>query len=396
MDKEINPYVPGAGNYPPALVGREEDLEVVELAIRRLSIGNHAQSVIITGLRGVGKTVLLHEFHRIAENHDWVHESLEAYREARFTADLSEMVRQVMVRLSRKRLAERAVQAMRTAMRTLKAFQIRWDVSGGVDLIAGLDPLVGKADSGLLDRDLTDLFVAVGHVASEQKSGVVLTVDEMQDLSLEHLTHLIIGLHKVSQLNLPLVVAGAGLPSLVALMGEARSYAERLFDFREIGRLSAYESAVALTTPAHNHGVRWEPDALDNIWSHTQGYPYFLQAFGKRAWQVAQSDNTITATDVLEAVPLAIKDLDGGFFRMRFDRTTDAERDYLRAMADLGVGPYASGDVATTQGRTTAQLGPTRDSLIRKGLCYSPRHGIIDFTVPMFDQYLRRRAATSL
>lgn len=386
-----NPYSPGAGNRPPALVGRESDLEVFDIAVKRLSIGRHDRSVIVTGLRGVGKTVLLREFGRIAESQRWIHEHIEVSEDTQFVAFAAELVRRSILRLSPgKRLAEMA----QTPLRVLRAFQVRWGLPDGSEVAIGLEPAEGTADSGLLDRDLADLFVATGRLAQERERGVLLTIDEMQFLTKEHLTDLIMGLHEVSQNGLPLVVAGAGLPSLPALAGEARSYAERLFDFRTVGRLDANGSAIALTDPAKDEGVRWDRQALDRITELTDGYPYFLQEFGKQAWLASENVDVISVDDVEAAIPRAIDELDNGFFRVRFDRTTDAERAYLHAMASLGAGDYASGDVAAAQGKSTTQVGMVRDSLIRKGLCYAPRHGAMAFTVPMFDEYLRRRERT--
>ena len=388
MDPIRNPYSPGAGNRPPALVGREDDLDVFDIAVQRLSIGNHDRSVIATGLRGVGKTVLLREFGRIASAQRWVHEHVEVSEETQFVTIVAELVRRSILRLSPgKRFAELA----QPPLRALRAFQIRWGLPDGSEFTVGLDPAEGTADSGLLDRDLADLFVATGQFARERDRGVLLTIDEMQYLSKEHLTDLIIGLHEVSQFGLPFVVAGAGLPSLPALAGEARSYAERLFDFRTVGRLNDAGSAAALEEPARDMGVAWDQDALSRIKELTDGYPYFLQEFGKQAWLASENDRTISLEDVEASIPLAMNALDNGFFRVRFDRTTDAERAYLHAMASLGAGDYASGEVAAAQGKSTPQVGVVRDSLIRKGLCYAPRHGVLAFTVPMFDEYLRRR-----
>ena len=391
MDPIRNPYSPGAGNRPPALVGREDDLDVFDIAVQRLSIGNHDRSVIATGLRGVGKTVLLREFGRIAAAQRWVHEHVEVSEETQFVTIVAELVRRSILRLSPgKRFAELA----QPPLRALRAFQIRWGLPDGSEITVGLDPAEGTADSGLLDRDLADLFVATGQFARERDRGVLLTIDEMQFLSKEHLTGLIIGLHEVSQFGLPFVVAGAGLPSLPALAGEARSYAERLFDFRTVGRLNDAGSAAALEEPARDMGVAWDQDALNRIKELTDGYPYFLQEFGKQAWLASENDKTISLEDVEASIPWAMDALDNGFFRVRFDRTTDAERAYLHAMASLGAGDYASGEVAAAQGKSTPQVGVVRDSLIRKGLCYAPRHGVLAFTVPMFDEYLRRRERT--
>lgn len=391
MDPVRNPYSPGAGNRPPALVGREDDLDVFDIVIRRLSIGNHDRSVIITGLRGVGKTVLLREFGRIAEKNKWIHEHVEISEETDFAAVIATLVHRSLLRLSR---TKRIVGHAQNALRVLRTFQLRWRLTDGSEVTLGLDPLEGTADSGMLDRDLADLFITTGQLARECESGVLLTIDEMQFLSKQHLADLIMGLHEMLQLGLPFLIAGAGLPSLPAHVGEARSYAERLFDFRTVGRLDVDGSSAALTEPAEREGVMWEPGALDRIRMLTDGYPYFLQEFGKQAWLVSDSPDVIGPEDVEAAVPLAIGELDNGFFRVRFDRTTDAERAYLQAMASLGAGDYSSGDVAASQNKTTTQVGMVRDSLIRKGLCYAPRHGVVAFTVPMFDDYLRRRQRT--
>ncbi len=389
MDPVLNPYSPGAGNTPRSLVGRDADLRAFEIAVQRIASGRHDRSVIVTGLRGVGKTVLLREYARIAQGEGWIHEHVEAREGTDFVRVAAEMVRRAVLRLSMtKRLA---AQAGRVAG-VLKAFQVRWNLPDGGDMTVGVDPLLGTADSGLLDRDLASLFNETGQLAQNHGGGVLLTVDEMQFLPRDHFTALIMGLHEVSQLNLPIVVAGAGLPSLLSLAGDARSYAERLFDFRTVGRLSPEGSAAALVEPADAEGVQWTVEALDRIVELTDGYPYFLQEFGKQAWTVAEGPDEITEDDVDVAVPLATEELDRGFFRVRFDRTTDTERAYLEAMARAGGSECASGAVARALGKTTTGAAQTRDALIRRGLCFSPRHGVIAFTVPMFDQYLRRRS----
>ena len=272
----------------------------------------------------------------------------------------------------------------------LRAFRIRWQLPDGGEVDLDFDPVAGTADSGILDADLAALLVELGEVAAADRRGVLFTIDEVQYLSKDNLGALIIGLHRVSQEQLPFLVAGGGLPSLPGLAGEAKSYAARLFDFRVIDSLSEEESALALREPAEAEGVAWDQAAIDRVLELTEGYPYFLQEFGKQAWDVATGPERIARADVDAAVPIALAELDAGFFRVRVDRTPDAERAYLRAMAALGPGPHASGEVAAALGRTTTQVGPTRDSLIKRGLCYSPRWGQIGFTVPMFDQYVRR------
>lgn len=387
MDPVRNPYSPGAGSPPPALVGRDDELEAFEIAVQRLGLGRSARSLLLTGFRGVGKTVLLTRFGRIARKHHWVHQPIEATEGLDFPRDVAILARKAILRLSAgNRFADRA----QRAMRVLKAFQVRWQVPGGGDLIVGLDPEPGLADSGDLEEDLADLFIQVGQLGESRGRGVLFTVDEMQYLSLSDLTALIVGLHRVSQEQLPFMVAGAGLPSLPALAGEARSYAERLFSFRGINSLAAGDAGRALAKPAEAEGVRWHPDALERVVAETRGYPYFLQEFGKQVWDVADGPDVIRPADVDEAIPIATDELDTGFFRVRIDRTTHRERAYLSAMALLGDGPYPSGEVAAAQGKTTTQVGPFRDALIKKGLCYSPSHGIIDFTVPMFGRFMRR------
>ena len=388
MDPVRNPYSPGAGNTPPALVGRDADLRAFDIAVQRLTLGRHDRSVIVTGLRGVGKTVLLREYGHIAQHQGWIHEHIEATESTDFVRTIAEMVRRAILRLSMtKRLASRASRAAGT----LKAFQIRWNLPDIGDLTVEAKPLLGTADSGLLDQDLASLFNETGRFAQQHECGVLLTIDEMQFLLKEQFTALIMGLHEVSQLNLPIMVAGAGLPSLLSAAGDARSYAERLFDFRNVGRLNREGSAAALTEPAEAEGVNWAANALNRLIDLTDGYPYFLQEFGKQTWAVADGPDEIKEQDVEAAVPLATDALDNGFFRVRLDRTTETERAYLGAMATLGGLEVASGAVAEALGKTTTRVAQTRDALIRRGLCYSPRHGVIAFTVPMFDQYLRHR-----
>ncbi len=273
----------------------------------------------------------------------------------------------------------------------LSAFKIRYQIPDtGVDVTLEADPAFGSADTGVLDEDLATLFTEVGAVARTDGVGVLLTIDEVQYLSQANLRSLIVGLHRASQEQVPFLVAGAGLPSLPGLAAEAKSYAERLFDFPRIGSLAPEDARLALTRPADDEGVRWTPQALERALQLTGGYPYFLQEFGKQAWDVAPGPHEITVGDMTAAIPIAVDELDSGFFRARLDRTTDTERVYLRAMASLGPGPHGSGEVARALGKTTAQVGPVRDALIKRGLLYSPRWGRLAFTVPMFDTYITR------
>ena len=387
MDPVRNPYSPGAGSPPPALVGRDNELRSFDIAVQRLGLGRSAKSLMLTGLRGVGKTVLLREFAQIARKHNWIHQQIEATEDINFPEATAMLVRRTLLQLSAgQRLAGRA----KKAFAVLKSFQLRWNLPSGTDLTVGLDPVAGLADSGILDDDLADLFIEVGEVAQERGVGASFAIDEIQYLNRKDLAALIVGLHRASQEQLPVLVAGAGLPSIPGLAGEAKSYAERLFAFTVIDSLEPPEAKTALTNPASDEGTLWDPEALETVISATEGYPYFLQEFGKQAWDAATGPDRITAADVTAAIPIAVDELDTGFFRVRIDRTTDAERSYLSAMASLGTGPYQSGVVAATMQKTTTQVGPHRDALIKRGLCYSPRHGVIDFTVPMFDQFVRR------
>ena len=392
MDPTRNPFSPGAGSPPPALVGRDAEIETIRIAIGRMSLGRSSRSMILTGLRGVGKTVLLQEFRRLGQRRDWVCRPLEASAGMKFPSAIADLVRKVLLRLSPAQdLADRA----RRALGVLKSFQMRWNLPDGSGATVGLDPVPGWADSGLLDEDLAGLFTEVGEAARDRGKGVLLTLDEVQYLKREDLGALIVGLHQISQNQLPFLLVAAGLPSVPALAGEAKSYAERLFDFRRINSLSDVDARAALVAPTKEEGVVWVEEALDRIVCVTRGYPYFLQEFGKQSWNAAKGPDRITAADVGVGVPIAFDELDTGFFRVRIDGTNDTERGYLVAMASLGGGPYASGRVAAAMGKDTPGVGSLRDKLIKKGLCYSPRYGEIDFTVPLFDDFVRRRLRPS-
>ncbi|MCA1693494.1 MAG: ATP-binding protein [Actinobacteria bacterium] len=389
MDQVRNPFNPGAGSRPPLLVGREAQIGAMTVAVRRLAIGRFERSVMLKGLRGVGKTVLLNEFGRIAQQEGWIHAHLEATEDIRIASATAALTRRVLLELSvRARAKDRAARALGVLRSFIKVHVPLG--SGTGSLVIDFEPQHGQADSGQLDGDLSALFAEVGETARDAGIGVLLTIDEIQYLGRAELSALIIGLHRVSQLSLPLLVAGAGLPSLPGLAGEARSYAERLFRYVDIGSLGHGDATAALSLPAEQEGAGWSTDAVEEVIQVTLGYPYFLQEFGKQAWNLATGP-LITLDDVQAATMLAVDDLDQGFFRARIDKTTDAERDYLRAMAALGgPGPYRSGDVSKHLGKKTTQTGPIRDSLIKRGLCYAPRHGDLAFTVPMFDEFIRR------
>ncbi len=388
MDAVRNPFNPGAGTRPPLLVGRDPQLSAMTIAVRRHAIGRFDRSVLLTGLRGVGKTVLLNEFGTIAKKEGWMHQHLEATEDIRIATALATVARRALLELS---LKERSKERARRALAVLRSFiKVHVPLGEAGSLTIDLDPHQGSSDSGQLDVDLAAVFIELGEAAKEGGVGILITIDEIQYLPRPQLSALIVALHRVSQLGLPVLVAGAGLPSLPGLAGEARSYAERLFTYANIGPLVPDDARRALVEPVTAEGGAWHPDALARALKDTEGYPYFLQEFGKQAWNLADGPQ-IDEPDMDAAVRLAVDDLDRGFFRARIDKTTDAERDYLRAMAALGgPGPYKSGEVSRSMGKSTTQNGPVRDSLIKRGLLYAPRHGTLAFTVPMFDVFVRR------
>jgi hypothetical protein len=384
MDPVRNPYSPGAGTRPPALVGRDREIEAMDVALQRLRIGRDGRSAMLTGLRGVGKTVLLNEFEQLADSRGYFREHIEVTEDGDLPARLASAFRRVLLSMdARRRIGERVLRALGI----LKAFTLH--LPGG-ELSIDVEAVHGPADSGDLASDLAGLFVELGQVAADHDTGVFITIDELHYVRLATLEALVTGLHRATQLALPITVAGAGLPSLATLTGEAKSYAERMFSFPVIGSLAPEQAREALVVPAEDEGVRWEEEALDLVVEATCGYPYFLQEFGKQAWDVAGGQHLITAEDVERSIPVATAELDDGFFRVRTGRTTTPERAYLRAMAELGPGPVRSSEVAGLLGKRITALGPTRDGLIKKALCYSPRWGEIDFTVPMFGGFMRR------
>ncbi len=375
MDRAVNPYSPGAGVRPPALVGRTKQIEDADVALRRHLAGRHAKGMMLTGLRGVGKTVLLAEFGRRAAALGYLHEHLEADEHAKLSAAMGTLLRKVLLRLNAKHLRSSYV---REALGVLKGFTIYWNPLPG--LVIDGPPISGPADSGDLAVDVCGLLCEVGKAAQAHRTGVFLTIDEIQYLERGDFGALVLGLHRAAQLSLPVMIAGAGLPSLLALAGEAKSYAERMFDFPSIGSLAVPEAGEAIAAPAAKEGVQWEDPAIQMVVERTQGHPYFLQEFAKQAWDAAPGPVHIRLSDVKASLETTMAELDAGFFRVRFDRTTDAERAYLRAMASLGPGPFATSAVAKVLGRTTNQVGPVRDGLIKRGLCYAPRWGQIAFT----------------
>lgn len=387
MDPRTNPYTPGAGTAPPALAGRDAEIERFDVLLGRLARGASSQSQIITGLRGVGKTVLLNRFREVAEQYEWVTVETEIDSRTELAPLMARMSRRSLFSIDApKRWGARA----RRAAEVLKSFTLRVDATGTVTLGADVEAAVGRGDSGVLSDDLTDVLVELGEAAKEHHTGVVFLIDDVQFLQRHEFEALILALHKTTQRNLPITLVAAGLPQIPRLAGEAKSYAERLFTFPKIGQLPAPAAAAAIVEPAHARGVAIDADAVDLVVDFTEGYPFFLQEVGSAVWDIAQ-DEHVTRTDVAVALPVVERKLDDSFFLVRVERCTDLELAYLRAMAELGSGPQKSGEVATTLGYTKSEeLGPTRANLINKGLLYTPAHGLAGFTVPQFDKFLRR------
>lgn len=384
MDAVRNPYTPGAGTKPPALTGRDEELERFRVLIGRLQADRHEKSMLITGLRGVGKTVLLNTFSDIAADAGWFGATTEIRQDTQLSNVMARMTRRVLLKMSAiERLRDRA----RRALGILRAFVVRY---GEAEIRIDVDAIAGFADSGDPEDDVADLLLELGRVARTAGTGVAFFMDEVQFLDQRDLEALIAALHRASQESLPVTVVGAGLPLLPRLVGEARSYAERLFDFRSIGSLDPPASRDALILPSRQEDVEWERAALEVAVGYSDGYPYFLQEYGKHAWLVAEQ-SPITAADVERAHPTVLNELDEGFFHVRIERATEAERRYMAAAADLGDGRQRSGAIATRLGYgSSSAISLTRESLLKKGLIYQPAHGYIDFTVPQFAAFIRR------
>jgi hypothetical protein len=387
MDPVANPYSPGAGTPPPELAGRDELRETVRISIERHKRGNPSKSVLMVGLRGVGKTVLLDQMRLDAESAGAHTLRLEAPEGRSLPAMLAPELRIALLRLSK---VEKAKSLAQRALRGLAGFAGALKVKFN-DIEVGLDfkPEPGLADNGDLETDLAALFAEAGAAAKAADTALIIFIDELQHVEEDQLAALISALHRCSQQRLPVSVVGAGLPQLRGRAGNAKSYAERLFDYPEIGPLPAQAARQALVKPANDLGVEFVPAAVDEIISQTRGYPYFLQEWGKRAWETA-AVSPITLEVVQLASTEAVAALDESFFRVRFDRLTPTEKRYLRAMAELGPGPHRSGDIAEALGRKVTALAPLRNGLIGKGMIWSPNHGDTAFTVPLFDEFMKR------
>lgn len=387
MDPRNNPYAPGAGVPPPELSGRDDVINRAEIALDRIRNGRPSRSFILYGLRGVGKTVLLNKLRLDAEAKGIFVARIEAPEERSLPAILIPALRSVLLKINR---AEQVKETITRALKILGGFasalKIKFhDIEVGLDL----GSLPGIGDSGDLEIDLADLLTAVGEIAKEFQTAVVISIDELQYVEEEELAALISAFHRISQNQLPITMIAAGLPQLLGQMGSAKSYAERLFEFISIDKLDNASAKNALCKPAEDQGVNFANEAIEEILFQTQGYPYFLQEWGKHSWDMAQGPH-ITLSDAKTATLSALTELDTSFFRVRFDRLTPTEKKYMRAMAELGPGPHRSGDVAEKLNKEVSRVAPIRSSLIAKGMVFSPTYGDTAFTVPLFHDFMKR------
>lgn len=390
-----NPFAPGAGQRPPELAGRDKELRAFEVVLERVARGRPERSLVLTGLRGVGKTVLLGELRSMAVKRGWGAGKIEARPEAGLRRPLSAALHRAIRDLA---VRHRAPDRVESVLGVLKAFALRSNPEDaklrdrwqpGIDVPAA----VGRADSGDIEIDLVELFTEVAELAQDVGTGVALLIDEMQDVPADDISALCAACHELSQSGAPLVVVGAGLPHLPAVLSASKSYSERLFRYVRIDRLTREDADRAVLAPVDREEAGIEPEALDALFDASGGYPYFIQAYGKAAWDAAPAD-PITATDVAVAAPEADAELAVGFFGSRYERATPAEREYLRSMAELTDGKDAgvnTAQVAEHLGRKPSSLSPARDSLIKKGLVYSAERGQIAFTVPHFGRFLLGR-----
>ncbi len=387
MERIKNPFAPGAGTPPPALVGREGILEDARVALARVKDGRHSKSFLLVGLRGVGKTVLLNEIQKEADVLEYKSVFIEAPENKRLPVLLLPYLRQVLLFLDRSEpVSEQVKKGMRVFSSFVRAVRLK---HGDLEIGFDLPPEEGIADTGDLEQDLPELLVALAEAGKSRNVPIALIIDEMQYLNETELSALIMAVHKISQHSLPLLLIGAGLPQLVGLTGKSKSYAERLFDFPKIDKLSEKDARDALQMPVSQHGVFFTESALDEIVGLTKGYPYFIQVWGHFSWDIAEFSPI--DVDVIQGVrSTVIQYLDDNFFRVRFDRLTPREKDYMRAMAELGSEAHRSGDIAEVLGIHVQSAAPLRSGLIKKGMIYSPSHGDTEFTVPLFDSFMKR------
>ena len=387
MNPSKNPYAPGAGNPPPELAGRDSLLERVGIGLRRIKAGRYAKSFLLVGLRGVGKTVLLNRVARDAEREKLVCLHIEAQEGRSLSSMLIPELHKVLLQIGRTEAVKKAARhALNIIAGVAKSLQIEYQgMSIGLD--KDFQPLAPA--TGNLENDLSDVFQAVGDAIKKKNTAFVLLVDELQYAKNDQLAALIVALHKCQQWQLPVMLVGAGLPQLVGNAGNAKSYAERMFDFPEIGKLDRAAALRAIEAPAKRERVSFQPAALEKILKQTEGYPYFLQEWGYQAWHVAEK-SPITVQDIKMATKIALQELDRSFFRVRYDRCTNREQEYLAAMSRLGAGSHRSGDIAGAMGEHVTEVAPVRGNLIKKGMLYSPKHGLTEFTVPLFGAFMKR------
>lgn len=392
MDPVRNPFAPSAGTRPPELAGRAEILGSARVGCLRALNGKHARPTMLLGLRGTGKTVLLNEFKQIGETEGLLVSRIEAPEDASLARLIVPEMRKVMRSLSGIEAARHyAVRGLRGLQNFASAFKI--NAGGiGVGVEGASEPEPGLADSGDILFDLPDLFENLAQAAHSANKPWLLLIDEVQYLNAEDLSALIVSLHRVSQSSLPIVFAGAGLPQVARLAGDAKSYAERLFTYPSIGPLNKDAAREALEKPIISEGASITEDAIARIFDATQGYPFFIQEWGYHAWDIANGSE-VSVDDVVATHEPVVQSLDEGFFKVRMDRLTRAETDFVSAMADLGDGPYSISDVAHAMDRKTQSIGPARANIIHKGMIYSPEHGYLEFTVPLFAEFMRRQRA---
>lgn len=386
MNPADNPFAPGAGTPPPELAGRDDVLNDVRISYIKAAKGLPSRSFMLTGLRGVGKTVLLNKIAQRAEEDGMVVvTSVESPEQERLADLLFPLMGKALRTLSTAALAKDTIaKAFRALSNFARGLKVKID-----DLEVSLDPEPGVADSGNIEYDLPDMFELIGQAAKKAGKTWLLLIDEVQYLTEKDLSALIVAMHMMSQRALPVVLIGAGLPQVARLAGEAKSYSERLFDWRRIGALSDEATRQAVVIPLQTRNASIEEDALDAVVKGTQGYPFFIQTWAFYMWEQAPEPR-MTLADVEKSRDIAIKKLDEGFFQVRFDRLTDKEIEYVKAMAALGNGPYLVSDVRKKSGQSQSATGKQRDSLIKKGMIYAPRFGYVDFTVPLCSEFLKR------
>jgi hypothetical protein len=386
MDRRTNPFAPGAGLQPPELAGRDSLIADARIDMERIKDGRPSRSIMLLGLRGVGKTVLLNRLHNIADELEFQTIKIEAPEGGTLPELIVPELRRILYKLD---IKEAATQTVRRAFSSLRNFIAAFKVNVG-DVEFGLEPSPGVADTGLIEQDLPSLLIAVSQVAKERGTALGLFIDEIQYLAPKELGAVIVSCHQAAQQGLPLFLVAAGLPQIAALSGNAKSYAERLFSYPQVDKLTDDAATKAIKAPVEREDVRFKQDAIADIIERTQKYPYFIQEWGFHVWNYAKK-SPISLNDVRDASPSIIKHLDENFFRVRFDRLTALQQKYLRAMAELGPGPHKTGDVANMLGVLANTIAPVRQQLIVKGMVWSQRHGETAFTVPLFDEFMMRQ-----